>query len=344
MPPEPRLADDVLREALDAAPDGIVVVDGDGSIVFVNVMAQQLFGYSEAELRGMSVDELLPENVRGSHAGRRAEYAAHPRTRTMGTGLDLHGRRRSGAEFPVEISLSPLRTDDGLFVVAIVRDVTERRTTDEELQRAHQVLALVDDRERIARDLHDTVIQRLFAVGLSLQSALTRLEPGPALDRIELAVDEIDTTIRDIRSSIFALHTRRPLESSLREDVLVVAREAARALGFEPSIAIDGPVDTVVTEAIREHLLATLREALSNATKHAHASAVDIELSVGGKLLFLRIADDGVGLGDSGEGNGLRNMAERAITLGGECSVTQRSSAGGTLVEWRVPYTPADGA
>src|SRR5882672_10502600 len=103
MPPEPRLSDDVLREALDAAPDGIVVVDGDGSIVFVNVMAQQLFGYSEAELSGMSVDELLPENVRGSHAGRRAEYAAHPRTRTMGTGLDLHGRRRSGTEFPVEI-------------------------------------------------------------------------------------------------------------------------------------------------------------------------------------------------------------------------------------------------
>jgi two-component system sensor histidine kinase DevS len=340
MSPESRLSDDVLREALDAAPDGIVVVDDAGSIVFVNSMAQLLFGYSARELAGMSVDELLPENVRGSHAGRRAEYGAHPRTRSMGSGLDLHGRRQSGVEFPVEISLSPLRTDDGPLVVVIIRDVTERRTADEELQRAHEVLALVDDRERIARDLHDTVIQRLFAVGLSLQSAVTRLEPGPALERIELAVDEIDTTIREIRSSIFALHTRRALASSLRDDVLAVAREAARALGFEPSVAIDGPVDTVVTEAIREHLLATLREALSNATKHAHASAVDIELSVDGKMLFLRIADDGVGLGSSGQGNGLRNMAERAITLGGDCTVTQTTSAGGTQVGWRVPYLP----
>ena len=98
---------------------------------------------------------------------------------------------------------------DRLLVIAVIRDVTERRAADEELQRAREELALVDDRERIARDLHDTVIQRLFAVGLSLQGALTRAVGDPAIERIELAIDEIDMTIRDIRSSIFALHTRR---------------------------------------------------------------------------------------------------------------------------------------
>ena len=174
------------------------------------------------------------------------------------------------------------------------------------------MLALVDDRERIARDLHDTVIQRLFAVGLSLQGALTRAASDPAVERIQLAIDDIDVTIRDIRSSIFALHTRRPFGASLRDDVVVIAREAARALGFEPSVMLDGPVDSLVTDDIREHLLATLREALSNVTKHAHASTVNIELVVDAHEVLLRVRDDGIGIDRSGEGSGLRNMNERA--------------------------------
>lgn len=337
MQPE-SLSDDVLRQALDAAPDGVIVVDETGTIVFVNPMAGRLFEYPQADLLGESVDVLLPDTVRGTHAARRAEYAAHPRARSMGTGLELHGRRRSGEQFPVEISLSPLRTDGGLLVVAIVRDVTERRAADEELHRAHEVLALVEDRERIARDLHDTVIQRLFAVGLSLQAALTRIANDAAAERIQLAVDEIDTTIRDIRSSVFALHTRRPLAMSLRDDVLTIAREAERALGFEPSVAFGGPVDSVATDEIQEHVLATLREALSNVTKHAQASSVRLDLEVEAGQLHLRIEDDGVGIQRSGVGNGLHNMSERAVALGGSCNIERVSNTGGTRVDWRVPY------
>ncbi|MCU1466901.1 MAG: histidine kinase [Actinomycetia bacterium] len=339
MQPGSPLSDEVLRQTLDVAPDGLVVVDRAGTIVFVNPMVERLFEYGTDELVGMSVDLLLPEDVRGLHAGRRAEYAEHPRRRSMGTGLALRGRRRSGTEFPLEISLSPLHTGDGMLVVAIVRDISERQAADEELQRAHRVLALVDDRERIARDLHDTVIQRLFAVGLSLQAALTRMTPGePAYDPIQLAVDEIDTTIRDIRSSIFALHTRQPLTSSLRADVLTVTREAARALGFEPSVTFDGPVDTLSTDEIREHVVATLREALSNVTKHAHATTVTLELAVDPDQLRLCVRDDGVGLRDHVAGSGLRNMSERAGALGGSCSITSASSTGGTRVDWVIPF------
>ena len=340
MQPESQLSDDVLRQALDAAPDGVAVVDDTGAIVFVNPMVEQLFGYPRDELVGMSVDVLLPDQARGVHAGRRAEYAAHPRTRSMGTGLDLRGRRRSGSEFPLEISLSPLHMGDRLLVIAVIRDITERRAADEELQRAHEVLALVDDRERIARDLHDTVIQRLFAVGLSLQGALTRATSDPAVERIQLAIDDIDVTIRDIRSSIFALHTRRPFGASLRDDVIVIAREAARALGFEPSVRLDGPVDSLVPDDLRTHLVATLREALSNVTKHARASRVDIELVVDAHEVLLRVRDDGIGIDSSGEGSGLRNMSERAIAFGGSCTITRSSSAGGTDIEWRVPTDP----
>jgi PAS domain S-box-containing protein len=341
MEPGSQLSDDVLRRALDAAPDGMLVVDGDGRIVFVNPMVEQLFGFAVDELLGTSVDLLLPQAARGAHADRRKEYGDHPRARAMGTGLELRACRRSGDEFPVEISLSPLHTDDGLLIVVIVRDVSARRAADAELQRVREELALVDDRERIARDLHDTVIQRLFAVGLSLQGALTRAKGNPVADRIQLAVDDIDVTIRDIRSSIFALHTRRPFGESMRDDVLLVAREAARVLGFEPTVAFDGPIDSVVTEEVRENVIATLREALSNTTKHAHASSVSIVLVVEAGEVVLHVRDDGVGVDHPGVGNGLRNMHERAAALGGSCSVTSASRGSGTFVEWRVSTSAA---
>jgi signal transduction histidine kinase len=215
--------------------------------------------------------------------------------------------------------------------------VTERRAADEELRQVREALALVDDRERIARDLHDTVIQRLFAVGLSLQAALTRAVDDPAVERIQLAVDEIDVTIRDIRSSIFALHTRRTFAASARDDVLAIAREAGRALGFEPTVRFDGPVDSVATDEMREQVLATLREALSNVTRHAYASTVNIDLVADARRILLRVRDDGIGIQSPAIGNGLRNMSERATALGGSCEVTRSSAAGGVQIEWQIP-------
>ena len=335
MPPESQVSDEVLRQALDAAPDGIIVVDATGTIVFANPMAEQLFGYPRTELEGAPVELLLPDALRAAHVAHRADYSAHPRTRSMGSGLDLHGRRRSGAEFPLEISLSPLRAGEDFLVVAVVRDITERQLAEKELQRGRDALALVDDRERIARDLHDTVIQRLFAVGLSLQSALTRAEVPAVVERIELAIDEIDVTIRDIRSSIFALHTRRPFADSLRDDITSIAREAARALGFEPIVHFDGPVDAAVPDPVREHLIATLREALSNITKHAHASRVAIDLIADADGVLLRVVDNGVGIAQRGSGNGLRNMHERAIAFGGRCEIGE-PPGGGTQIVWQV--------
>jgi PAS domain S-box-containing protein len=331
------LTDDALKRAVDAAPDGIIVVDEAGTIVFVNPMVEQLFEYERGELVGASVDSLVPIDVKPSHAAYRAGYIEHPRPRVMGSGLDLRGRKRSGAEFPVEISLSPLQGRGRTLVIAIVRDTTGRHDVEQELERVRADLALVDERERIARDLHDTVIQQLFAVGLSLQAGLARTDPTQAAERMNQAIDDIDDTIRDIRSAIFALHTRRPGGATLRDDVITIAHEAARGLGFEPAVTFDGPIDSAATDAMHHHLVATLREALSNVIRHAHATTVGVEVTIEQRDLVLRVGDDGAGVDDPpGVGDGVANMRDRAEGLFGRYEVSSPST-GGTIVEWRVP-------
>lgn len=198
---------------------------------------------------------------------------------------------------------------------------------------------VVLDRERIARDLHDTVIQRLFATGLLLQGAV-RMATSPELAaRLQEAVDDLDTTVRQIRSTIFALGTHRP-GASLRGEVLDVVSEAAHTLGFEPRVRMDGPIDATVPDDAAEHILAVLREALSNVAKHAGASRVDVVLDVHDEIV-LRVADDGVGPGDEHvAGFGRQNMRHRAETLGGSLVVAP-AGARGTVVEWRVPLRPA---
>jgi signal transduction histidine kinase len=203
-----------------------------------------------------------------------------------------------------------------------------------------QEMALVEDRERIGRDLHDTVIQRLFATGMSLQGTarLVRNEPDEALTRIESAVDELDLTVKHIRTAIFGLERTRPTSDGLRSRVLTIARESAGSLGFEPRVLLEGPLDTAVEGARAAELLATLREALSNVARHAHASVAEVTVTAGSGRLELLVADDGVGppTDDTPRGNGLANMTERAERLGGSCRLST-SDRGGTRVTWSVP-------
>jgi signal transduction histidine kinase len=204
-----------------------------------------------------------------------------------------------------------------------------------------QELALLEDRERIARDLHDSVIQRLFATGLSLQGAagLIRTDPASAADRVEGAVDDLDLTVKQIRSAIFALEPMgRAAESGVRSQVLDLVRESDPALGFEPTVLFDGPVDTSTPDGLAGDLLATLREALSNVARHARASRVDVVVAVDDATLVLRVTDDGVGppASDRRRGHGLENMAARAARRGGSFDIRPGTTSG-TVVEWRVP-------
>ncbi|MDQ1439187.1 MAG: hypothetical protein QOK43_2816 [Acidimicrobiaceae bacterium] len=203
--------------------------------------------------------------------------------------------------------------------------------------------ALVEDRERIARDLHDTVIQRLFATGLSLQGTarLVRTDADAAVTRIETAVNDLDLTVKHIRSSIFKLEASRvSTGGGLRDRVLGLGRQAAGALGFEPRCFFDGPVDSAVSEDLAPELLAMLREALSNVARHARATRVDVEVVVADDEIIVRVIDDGIGPPgpDALRGHGLNNMKARAERHRGSFDL-RSGTRGGTVLEWQVPRT-----
>jgi len=198
-------------------------------------------------------------------------------------------------------------------------------------------LATVEDRERIARDLHDTVIQRLFAIGLGLHSTLRLVTDSAIKTRLLSAVDDLDTTVRDVRAAIFELHTPRLLGRSIRQELIQLCSESARALGFEPVIRFDGPIDSAVDDSLADELFAVLREALTNIAKHAHANAAEVSVEARDSMLTARVTDNGVGYRrESGAGRGVENLRTRAKRLDGDFEVAALES-GGTLLTWRVP-------
>lgn len=201
-------------------------------------------------------------------------------------------------------------------------------------QRDQSVLAVLEDRDRIARDLHDLVIQRLFATGLQLQGMQRMVRPD-VQERITRAVNDIDTTIRDLRAAIFELH-HQPEQNSLRADVQTLVAEYAEPLGFRPRLDCNGPLDTAVPASARPQIIAAIRESLSNVVRHAEATDVLVEVTVTGTDVVARVTDNGVGIADDTRQSGLRNLRERAEALGGAVQVAPNDPHG-TVLELRAP-------
>ncbi len=201
-------------------------------------------------------------------------------------------------------------------------------------QKDRALMALLDDRDRIARDMHDHVIQRLFATGLSLQSA-GRLATHPAVQpRIEDAVDDIDAAIKEIRQAIYQLHRPvRPAETSARLEAL--ARSSSEALGFVPTLDIEGPVDELAP-VVASDVLAVVREGLANAAKHAGAERLDVRVTVDDESVCVVVSDDGSGVDPRRARGGLVNLAERATARGGTFEILPESPRG-TVLRWRAP-------
>jgi len=204
--------------------------------------------------------------------------------------------------------------------------------------RAHQQrMALLEDRDRIARDLHDHVIQRLFAAGLSAQSVASGLGGSVHAERLARIVGDLDETISQIRTSIFQL--RGPLvpdSSSARGDLLSVADEISELLGFTPQVRFEGPIDSIVLPSILDELIAVLREALTNVARHAQATEAIVTLAVDDKDLVLEVSDDGTGIGAAERRSGLANLQSRAENRGGSLTLSPPEIEG-TRLTWKIP-------
>ncbi|UUU18999.1 sensor histidine kinase [Streptomyces sp. DSM 40750] len=209
-----------------------------------------------------------------------------------------------------------------------------------EHRREAEHLVVLTDRDRIARDLHDLAIQRLFASGLTLNSVLGRISDRPEVaERVQRVVDDLDDTIKTVRGTIYALHERDRSDSrgGLRSRLLAETDQAADVLGFTPALRMTGLLDTAVPADHADHLLAVLRETLSNAARHAHATGVEVTAETDGRRLHLRVADNGGGIDPAvTRRSGLDNLGRRATDLGGSFTLTPNEPTG-TIAEWTVP-------
>ncbi len=342
------------KEVAEGAASAVLLVDGD-ELVF-----EAVDGPKTHELRGVRVPASHPL-VRDVLGQRHAVVLENL----------LRAVKESGDDIPAlpvfedlgRTVIVPMpagdRTSGGILVVAAHRDqllAGEAESTElitafanqatialdrAEAQKDRAQLAVLEDRDRIARDLHDVVIQRLFATGLQLQGMQKMVRPE-GQERITRAVSDIDTTIRDLRTAIFELQQPPDARSSLRADIRAVVDEYAETLDFTPDLTLRGPLDSLVPVKVRSQILAAVREGLSNVVRHAAASRVEVEVMISGDDVVTRIIDNGVGFADTGRRSGLRNLRERAKSLGGTVKV-EAVHPHGTLLELRAPYAPESG-
>jgi signal transduction histidine kinase len=228
--------------------------------------------------------------------------------------------------------VSHQRLHDVLSAVALHASIILDR---EEGEREHDLLTLLEDRDRIARDLHDLVIQRLFAVGLTLQGAARRAVRPEVMERLENAVAELDQTIRDIRATIFELR-HHPGAGTFRADLRQLAESYAPTLGFAPVVMLTGPLDAITDDESQTQVLMVVREALSNVARHARATSVTVETEVTADRLTVTVTDDGVGLPATSVESGLANVRARAREHGGAVELS-RAEPHGTCLRWSIP-------
>lgn len=289
-----RQAEARFRALLESAPDGIIVVDAKGMIVIVNSQAERLFHYTRDELLGKPIEILVPDRVRGHHIGDRTSYSAEPRTRAMGSGRNLTGRAKDGKEFPVEISLSPLETDQGTLVISIVRDVTDRRRAEEQIQ------ASLREKEALLREIHHRVKNNL-----QVTSSLLRLQASAIEDP---AARQVFAGTQNRIRSMALVHEKLYQSTNLSR---IDFAEYVRSLGellftsfavdtTQISLAVSGDAMFLsVDVAVPCGLI--INELLSNALKHAFPDGregrITVKLSRNGNNTIV-VADDGVGLPD----------------------------------------------
>jgi protein-histidine pros-kinase len=330
----------------EAAPDAIVLVNDEGRILRVNRQAELMFGYSRGELLDKPVEALLPPRFRGRHVAHRSAYVAEPRPRPMGAGLELYGQRKDGSEFPVDIVLSPLQTDDRLYVISVIRNITERKEMEAELAEVQRRLA--DSREaerlRLAQELHDGPIQDLYGISYRLAELAPVLSDGAGLEQMAAVQATLQQVLQTLRA--ISVELRPPalapfgLEKAIRSHVEEF-QKAHPELDVQLDLMADGQA---LPEPVRLALFRIFQQALNNVVRHAEANLVVIRLGLDTQQVTLEIQDNGHGFQVPlrrimlvRQGHlGLAGSAERAESIGGRLDIVSAPGQG-TLVRVVVP-------
>ena len=328
-------AEEKFRTLVETSPQAIVIHDAKGKIVIVNAEAEHIFGYRRKELIGQPVEILMPARFRQKHVGERQAYMRKPIVRPMGTVSELYAQRKDGSEFPVEISLSPVETAQGVLVSSTIVDITERKQHEEQTRWS----TILEERARMARDVHDTLAQGFTGIILNLEAAEETCAdlPKEARDRIARARDVARSSLEEARRSVLALSSPLPVNGDLRGAIRELVDRCRLSTKTEVEFSTRG---TAVRFArpVAEDLLRIVQQAVDNALKHARASSIRIEIAFHKKEVRLQIKDDGKGFDvrTVRRGVGLVGMRERAKEIGGRFTLNSKPGKG-TRIEVTIP-------
>ncbi len=345
-----RESDATTRALLETAAQAVLAVDPDGTIAIANRMAGEMFGYAANELSGKPLDLLLPERLRMQHALHRADFACHPTPRPMGTGRDLQGLRKDGSEFPVEVSLSSVKTRRGPLAVSFVSDITARKKAEVALRNSEQQLRVLagslltaqeDERRRLSRELHDDVTQRL---------AFLSIELGRLAGQVPDSLSETRATIRTLQEQTLQASTEvRRLSHGLHPSVIedfglsIALEEFCEEFGKAQGVAVsfEGLVeDSRLDDACATCLYRVTQESLRNAVIHGRATEVSVALSLGPNGMELRVKDNGAGFLVDGPRTkralGVVSMQERIRLVNGTLTISSQPGQG-TQISASVP-------
>ncbi len=330
---EVRASESRMRAMLEAALDAVVTIDHRGHVLGWNHAAETTFGYRADEATGREMAELIvPPRLRAAHRRGLARFLETEHGVVLDRRLELTGVHKNGAEFPVELTITRIGLPGPPTFTGYLRDITDRKAAEAELQASRARLVEVADaeRRRIQRNLHDGAQQRLTAVLLSL--GLLRESPEKRYALLDVAIDELTAGLQEIRELASGLHP-----SVLSERGLVAALEALALRAPLPVDLTELP-DRALPEQVEAAAYYVVAEALANVQKHAGAKRVKVRARTAGDRLTVEVVDDGVGGADEG-GGGLRGLADRIEALGGSLTLDS-PSGGGTRLRAEIPYSP----